>query len=104
MAEDGKKTEEGQPTPSGEAPKEKVFSDFIGSKEYIDHVNALKGDFLREKTPEIREKYKDELMKELNPDETPEAKRIKALEDAEAKRKTDQLYNERLGSLKSKAK
>ena len=85
----------------------KTFKDFIGSQEYIDHINGLKGDWgeakkkefeirTQETEKELRKTMRDELMKELNPEETPEQKRIRELEE---RIKNDDLEKQRFAKI-----
>lgn len=64
--------------------KQLGFSDMIGSQEYINHMNAEKSkwaeDFRSKETTSMRETLRDEITKELNPEETTDQKRIRELE------------------------
>ena len=58
----------------------------------------------KEKLPELKKSIRDELEKELNPDLTPEQKRIKALEDELNASKNEKAVNMTKAELRTKAK
>ena len=67
-------------------PTEKVFSDFIGSQDYINHINAEKSkwakDFRDKEADTLRGSIREEVMKELNPEESPLEKEVRELREA----------------------
>lgn len=67
-------------------------------------AEANKRRFEEERLPELRKQMRDELAKELNPEETPEQKRLRELEEQIAERdRREQLYKKR-EQLRAKGK
>ncbi len=84
------------------------FKDFVGGQDYIDHVNALKskwaGEFREKESKVMKEKLREELTLELNPAESEDQKRLRAIE-LELKDSKDQLAkNVTIDKLRLKAK
>jgi acyl-homoserine lactone acylase PvdQ len=89
----------------------KSFKDFIGSQDYIDHINGLKGEWGKKrdedfaaKENDLRKSLRDDIMKELNPEETPEQKQIRELMEYKAATEKEKQINERKSALRNVAK
>lgn len=67
-------------------------------------VEAHKAKFEADKLPELKKQWRDEVRKELQPEETPEQRRLRELEEQLSERdKKERLYQTR-DKLRSKAK
>jgi len=95
-----------------EEAKEKSFIDFIGTKEYIDHINAEKSKwgetYKKDKLPsilaEVRKDEKEKTIKELNPEETEADKRLRVIEEELKTSKETIKVNSLKENLRTKAK
>lgn len=67
-------------------------------------VESHKRKFEEEKLPELQKAWKDELRKELNPEETPEQKRLRELEEQLQQRDAKEASYKLKDKLRAKAK
>ena len=96
--------------------KEFDFSEFRKTKEYVDYENTLKGSWLeKSKTnwleeyntntlPGIKKKVKDDVILELQPEETELEKRLKALEKSNSEKDLQIALTGKKELLRIKAK
>lgn len=91
---------------------DKTFNDFIGTKEYIDHINAEKSQwgetYKTDKLPSIldeaRRVEREKTILELNPEETESDKRLRAIEQELKESKEKLVQNSLKEVLRTKAK
>lgn len=76
----------------------------IRSKIAQDAVDSYKRKFDEEKLPELRKSMRDDILKEINPTETPEQKRLRELEDQLKERDNRERLYQVKEKLRAKAK
>lgn len=76
----------------------------IRSKIAQDAVDSYKRKFDEEKLPELRKSMRDDILKEINPTETPEQKRLRELEDQLKERDSRERLYQVKEKLRAKAK